>query len=46
MGKGDFAGSIADKHPPANAGGPASIPDQGTRSYILQLTVDDFMCHN
>ena len=29
-----------------NAGGPASIPDQGTRSYIPQLKVEDFMCHN
>ena len=29
-----------------DAGGPASTPDQGTRSYIPRLKVEDFTCRN
>ena len=31
-----FLGGAVIKNPPANAGGPGSIPAQGTRSRMLQ----------
>ena len=37
---GDFPGGPVAKPPPAaNAGGPGSIPGQGTRSHMLQLKI-------